>query len=138
MQYSKIDTTGLVTMEHKRSNEAQVGRFTVLCHSSCLIMSLQKTLFEYSLDKTTKFTGHTHIQLENIQDQVIIHFFFSTDTQISLQQIQRSGQKGRTPLNMAAKRAVKNQRIKLACVQEGGRSKSKGENFHLFGSKWLP
>lgn len=43
-------------------------------------------------------------------------FFFSSDTQISLQQIERSGQKVRTPLNMAAKGAVKNERIKIVCV----------------------
>lgn len=133
MQHSKIDTSGLVTVEYQRSSRAQMGRFKVLCHSRCLIMNLQKGLFEYLLDKKTKFTGHTHIQLENIQDQVIVHFFFfSSDTQISLQQIERSGQKVRTPLNMAAKGAVKNERIKIVCVQEGRGPKSKGEDFHLF------
>lgn len=30
------------------------------------IMSLQKGLYEYLLNEKTKFTGHTHIQAENI------------------------------------------------------------------------
>lgn len=33
----------------------------MLCHISCLIMSLQKGFSEYLLDKKTKFTGHIQI-----------------------------------------------------------------------------
>lgn len=39
---------------------------------------------------------------------------------------------------MAAKRAVKKLKNNNTICLGGGGPKSKGENFHLFGSDWLP